>query len=139
MTANAGTIAQWIALALEGPIEHYDYVVHPPAKRLRSTIYVIQAKAKFGYVRVYCNLANLETVTALGLDAAQCLLVDAVHYRQTYLAFANAFPELAKHILDGADYPELLCKTRAEFIERIANDPGRMWNTEELLNALGVV
>lgn len=94
-----------------------------------GTIRVVQHKQKFGSIRVYCSLADILLVKQ-SIDVSNrafstpedihryrlnCLILDAKHYRDSYLQFKELFPDLWLDMFSGADYPQLLCENSADY------------------------
>lgn len=100
-----------------------------------GTIRVVQHKQKFGSIRVYCTLADILLVkqsidtTNLAMTTPEdvsryrmnCLLLDAKHYRDSYLEFKELFPDLWLDMFSGADYPQLLCASAEEYRNHYTN------------------
>lgn len=94
-----------------------------------GTIRVVQHKHKFGSIRVYCSLADIllvkqsidmsntaftipEDITRYRLNS---FILDAKHYRDSYFQFKDLFPDLWLEMFSGADYPQLLCDSPADY------------------------
>lgn len=88
---TVGTIAEWIAYALEGSIHG-----SLPGPQRMSAIAVSQYKEKFGRIRVYCTLANKAIVETFYNN--ECAQIDANNKR--YFAWRNG--EIAP---ESREYP----------------------------------
>jgi hypothetical protein len=77
-------------------------------------IKLIQAKEKFGSVRVYVSMPST--------DAAR------KHYREVYMAAMQACPELADNLRGSADYSEWLFATEKDLDAEIARHVSRSPN-----------
>lgn len=112
--SSLSNIAMFIGAALNYPMPECN------GTGIVSTIKVHQFKQKFDQIRIYCDLAHPELVQNVwckdGRDVknvpdvfvADCLLRDARHYRNVYLAMLSIIPGRYDPIVDAADYYELL-------------------------------
>lgn len=121
------SISFFIGKALDGRLYAFDR-----HERSFSTIYVTQAKEKFGNPVVYCQLAEPELVTRAWEKSPKFvsgdvpdsfkeerLVADSRLYRSVYARMMQMLPKYYVAIRNGAQYPGLICETKAELDELI--------------------
>jgi hypothetical protein len=137
-----GSIAAFIGARLQHPMPE----TSRRAGQSVSTIGVTQYKDKFGYVRIYCTLADRDLVQVKYLQAPlqsaspeppkgfrdKCFRLDAYHYRNCYMEMIEIIPRLKLRIRAQADYNELLMDDVAEMkaqVDRLSRpDPNNHYD-----------
>jgi hypothetical protein len=138
LTDQIGFIAAFIGARLNYVLPRCNSGVR--GQKPVSTILVDQHKDKFGFVRVYCELADPDLVQAKwdaeiavtwksntepppmpGDFWQKCFRHDAMHYRRVYLDMVALVPHLRDWVCTRADYTELLYDT-VEQVDQVLDE-----------------